>query len=154
MKNLTEHFRLEEFIRSETARKQGIDNTLDMSDPGDKVIVENLRSLCINILEPLRSYAECPIYISSGYRCRRLNAAVGGSKASQHMKGEACDIAIPDVATGLRWFQWMKMGLKYDQLVKERKHAASQLFWIHVSYKRNPADNRQQAIDDLIKHKA
>ena len=139
---LTEHFNLSEFVRSDTATRLGIDNSIN-----DPEIIANIKNLCEHVLEPLRAYANCPIIINSGYRCPQLNAAVGGSRRSQHMKGEACDIRITDAATGDRWFRWMKENLPYDQLIKERAHRASSSFWIHVSLTRNDSGNRRQAFE-------
>ena len=137
---LTEHFHLSEFVRSETATRLGIDNSIN-----DPVIISNIRNLCERVLEPLRAFACCPIIINSGYRCPRLNEAVGGSRRSQHMKGEACDIRIADSATGDRWYCWMKENLPYDQLIKERTHKSFGTVWIHVSLRRDKAKNRRQA---------
>ena len=137
---LTDHFHLSEFVRSETATRLGIDNSIN-----DPVIISNIRNLCERVLEPLRAFAGSPIIINSGYRCPRLNEAVGGSRRSQHMKGEACDIRITDAATGNRWYSWMKENLPYDQLIKERAHKSSGTVWIHVSLRRDEAKNRRQA---------
>ena len=137
---LTDHFYLSEFVRSETATRLGIDNSIN-----DPEIISNIRNLCERVLEPLRAFAGCPIIINSGYRCPRLNEAVGGSRRSQHMKGEACDIRIADSATGDRWYCWMKENLPYDQLIKERTHKSSGTVWIHVSLRRDEAKNRRQA---------
>ena len=137
---ITPHFRLSEFVRSDTATRLGIDNSIN-----DPEIISNIRNLCERVLEPLRAYADCPILINSGYRCPRLNEAVGGSRRSQHMKGEACDIRITDAATGNRWYSWMKENLPYDQLFKERAHKSSGTVWIHVSLRRDEAKNRRQA---------
>ena len=137
---LTDHFHLSEFVRSETASRLGIDNSIN-----DPVIISNIRNLCERVLEPLRDFAGCPIIINSGYRCPRLNEAVGGSRRSQHMKGEACDIRIADSATGDRWFSWMKENIPYDQLIKERAHKSFGTVWIHVSLRRDEAKNRRQA---------
>ena len=137
---LTDHFYLSEFVRSETATRLGIDNSIN-----DPEIISNIRNLCEHVLEPLRVFAGCPIIINSGYRCPRLNEAVGGSRRSQHMKGEACDIRIADSATGDRWYCWMKENLPYDQLIKERTHKSSGTVGIHVSLRRDEAKNRRQA---------
>ena len=145
MKQLTEHFNLSEFVRSDTATRLGIDNSIN-----DPEIIANIKNLCEHVLEPLRAYANCPILINSGYRCQQLNAAVGGSRRSQHMKGEACDIRITDSATGNRWFHWMKENLPFDQLVKERAHRSSSSFWIHVSLTRDDAKNRRQAFEKVL----
>ena len=69
------------------------------------------------------------------------------------MKGEACDIRVPDAATGDRWFRWMKENLPYDQLIKERAHKSSSSVWIHVSLTRNDTKNRQQVIENLVKNR-
>ena len=146
MKQLTEHFNLSEFVRSDTATRLGIDNSIN-----DPEIIANIKNLCEHVLEPLRAYSNCPILINSGYRCPQLNAAVGGSRRSQHMKGEACDIRITDSATGNRWFHWMKENLPFDQLVKERAHRSSSSFWIHVSLTRDDAKNRRQAFEKVLR---
>ena len=143
---ITPHFRLSEFVRSDTATRLGIDNSIN-----DPEIIANIKNLCEHVLEPLRAYANCPILINSGYRCPQLNAAVGGSRRSQHMKGEACDIRITDSATGNRWFRWMKENLPFDQLVKERAHRSSSSFWIHVSLTRDDAKNRRQAFEKVLR---
>ena len=140
---LTDHFHSSEFVRSETATRLGIDNSIN-----DPEIIANIKNLCERVLEPLRAYADCPILINSGYRCPQLNEAVGGSKWSQHKKGEACDIRIADSATGDRWYSWMKENLPYDQLIKERAHKSSNSFWIHVSLTRDDAKNRRQAFEN------
>ena len=140
------HFRLSEFVRSDTATRLGIDNSIN-----DPEIIANIKNLCEHVLEPLRAYANCPILINSGYRCPQLNAAVGGSRRSQHMKGEACDISVTDEAIGDRWLIWMKENLPYDQLVKERAHKSSNSFWIHVSLTRKEEKNRRQAFEKVLR---
>ena len=70
---LSKHFSLSEFISSNTAERLGIDNV-----PKDKAVIENLRNLCLEILQPLRDYVGAPVHINSGYRCPELNDAVGG----------------------------------------------------------------------------
>ena len=113
-------------------------------------ILENIRSLCKTILEPLRQHAGIPIQLNSGYRCPALNRAVSGSSQSQHLKGEAADIRVPDPQTGEAWFRWMRDHLPFDQLIKERSSRTSPSFWIHVSHRRT-GSNRRQVIGDLIK---
>lgn len=103
---LSPHFRLIEFTRSGVATDKGIDNT-----PG-KEEVDALRALCENILEPLR-HRFGAIYISSGYRCRRLNNAVGGVMNSQHMRGEAADILLSTFADWRDAVRFVK-GLDFD----------------------------------------
>lgn len=151
---LTEHFSLEEFTRSSTANKYGINNT-----PNEEQIA-NLKALCENVLEPLRQHFNVPIIIGSGFRCPKLNShpEVRGATNSQHMTGEAADIQIPDTATGNQWFEWMEDNLQFDQLIKEKSTKTSKSFWIHVSFRRacgepgRTSKNRQQ-VKFLIKNK-
>lgn len=151
---LTENFQLLEFTRSATAERLHIDNT-----PSAEVVA-NLRALCTSVLQPLRNFAQEPININSGYRCRALNAAVGGVVRSQHLVGEAADLRIPvgqvgsggassarvaprmDVAE--RWMGFIIAHTDFDQLILER--SASGSCWLHVSYRRAPARNRHQVI--------
>lgn len=133
---LTEHFTLEEMVRSATATKRGIDNTPTAE------VVDNLGALCRNVLEPARQAFGGAITVTSGYRSKALNAAVGGKANSQHLVGEAADI---QVRSGLRrlWKIIRDRGV-YDQLLYER---SGKSVWIHVSYTRY-GGNRHQAIDN------
>lgn len=142
---LSPHFKLSEFTKSSTATVRHIDNT-----PNDEQ-VKNLKALCENVLEPLRQHFNVPIIIGSGFRCPKLNAAVGGVKNSQHQYGEAADIHIPDEATGKRWFVWLMDNVPYHQLIWEKSTPSSTHHWIHVAFKRI-GTNKQQVIQNLVKH--
>lgn len=83
------YFQFSEFIKSDIADRLDIDNKIS-----DAKYVSNIYSLVDGVLDPLRDFIDIPIYINSGYRCRRLNEAVGGSYNSQHMKGLAADISF------------------------------------------------------------
>ncbi len=135
MNQLTLHFTLEEFTRSATASRLGICNEPSADS------ISNMQNLCQEILEPLRTYACQPIIITSGYRCRRLNKAVGGVSRSQHCTGEAADIHLPDMDTGQKWFAYIKDHLRFDQLIWEHSGGAT---WIHVSLRRQWSANRYQ----------
>lgn len=143
---LSKHFKLSEFTRSATASAKKIGNTPSLE------VVSNLQQLCIHVLEPLREHFNCPITISSGYRCPALNTAIGGVKTSQHMTGEAADIHIPDEATGKRWFLWIMNNLRFDQLIWEKSTPTSTHHWIHVSF-RQVGKQRQQVIENLVKNR-
>ena len=143
---LTEHFTLEEFTKSPTAKEKGIANI-----PAPLQIT-NMIALCKNVLEPLRNWHGGPIIIGSGYRCKSLNKAVGGVSNSQHMTGEAADIHIPDNDLGMKWFEWIRTHCKYDQLIIERNTKNSTRYWIHVSFRKD-GKNRMQVIRNLIKNK-
>lgn len=138
---ITPNFTLEELCASDTAKAQGIDN-----HPGLQEVI-NLTYLCINILQPLRNAMGHPVTISSGYRCARLNRAVGGVSNSQHMRGQAADLYIDgDFRKGRRWFDWIRLNCKFDQLIWEH---SGNTYWVHVSY--NPTGNRGHVINNLVK---
>ena len=112
---LTEHFALEEFTRSETAERLGIDNT------PSEAVVEHLRRLCVLVLEPLRQRFGKPIRINSGYRCPALNRAVGGVRNSRHLTGDAADIPMKP-----GYLAYIRDHLPHRELINEGT-------WIHVS---------------------
>lgn len=135
---LTENFMLEEFTRSSTAATHGICNEPSVA------VISNLQNLCERVLQPLRNHYGKAIHISSGYRCSVLNTLVGGVSTSQHLKGEAADLVLPNVATGLEWINWIKTNLKhYDQLILERN--AQGKYWLHVSARREKHMNRHES---------
>lgn len=155
---LTPHFELEEFTRSDTAARYGIPNHPNAQQTA------NLKSLCENVLEPLRQWYGKPIRISSGYRCPQLNAhpEVKGSPNSQHMLGEAADLRIPTYSytdsNGKyhtnqeildQLFCWIKDHCDFDHLIKET--ANRRTYWIHVSCKRDPSQNRHKVTHFLLK---
>jgi zinc D-Ala-D-Ala carboxypeptidase len=85
--NLSKNFTITEFIKSQTALRQGIDNT-----PEDKHL-EAAKLLFEKVVQPVRNEFG-PTTINSGYRGKELNKAVGGSATSQHCKGQAADIEV------------------------------------------------------------
>lgn len=141
---LSPHFDLVEFTRSDTAQSRHIDNTPNHTQ------IENLRFLCVHVLEPLREKFG-PIIIGSGFRSEKLNAAVGGVANSQHKTGEACDIHLPSNEVGKEYFEFLKALPCFDQLIWERNSPKSSRFWIHVSIRRT-GKNRKQVIPLLYKY--
>ena len=133
---LSKNFTLEELIRSDTAERLGIDNV-----PKDEKVIENLRNLCFEVLQPLRDYVGAPVVINSGYRCPKLNEAVGGVKNSQHCRGEAADIRIVSPKQGREWAAWIEDNCRFDQMLLERNKNGA--VWLHVSCKRDAKANRQ-----------
>ena len=128
MTRLSTHFSLKELTRSQTAERKGIKNT-----PNDGEI-ENLKTLCENILEPVREHYGIPFTPSSGFRSFDLNKAVGSSSKSQHITGQAVDFEIPGVPN-MELALWIKEHLDYDQLLLEfYKESIPDSGWIHCSY--------------------
>lgn len=109
---ISKNFSLHEFTKSDTATRLGIDNT-KVPQP----VLENLKLLVDKILQPLRDAIECPITISSGYRCLKVNAAVGGVPSSQHVIGQACDIKVNGMTPYEVASKIVELDLPYDQLI-------------------------------------
>lgn len=131
---LSKDFKLSEFLKSETARKHGINNSYI-----SYVIVNNLQSLVTHVLQPLRDAINIPIRINSGYRSSLLNKRLNGAKNSQHMFGYAADITCSDNLKALKLLQTMNI----DQLIVYGDTLNPR--FIHVSYNAyNPAYNRHQ----------
>ncbi len=128
------YFTMNELTASATAKRKGIDNTPDAT------VKANLTALVANILDPLREAWGKPIVVSSGYRCPRLNRAVGGAAKSQHATGQAADIhTLSDTpAENKRLYDLIKsLKLPFDQLINEYNYN-----WVHVSY--SPRNRRQE----------
>jgi hypothetical protein len=134
---LSENLSLAEVIRSETAKRKGVSN---MPTPEH---IENFKKLAENIFQPIRKHFGKPIHISSGYRSDALNKAIGGSKTSQHCKGEAIDIDMDGTAiTNAQIFNYIKDNLNFDQLIWEFG-TASNPDWVHVSYNSTGKQRKQ-----------
>ena len=133
-KNLT----LKEAVKSNTAIRLGIPNI-----PEDWEI-HNLRAVAENVFQPVRDHFGVPIAVSSGYRSKELNKAIGGSKYSQHMIGEALDIDahVFGKVTNAEIFNYIKNNLEWDQMIWEFGDD-EEPNWVHVSYK-EAGHNRKQ----------
>ncbi len=133
---LSPNFSLEEMLESQTARRKGI---AEQFTPPPEVVT-NLKALCKNILQPLRDTLGGPIKISSGYRCPRLNKAIGGAKNSQHMAGEAADIQGIGMTNKQLFNKIKQLGLPFDQMIWEFGNDQNPA-WVHVSF--GPRNRRQ-----------
>ena len=132
------HFTIAELCASDTARARGIDNT-----PPSGVTLA-LTTLIEKLLDPIREAWGGPITVNSGYRCQKLNAAVGGVATSQHLRGEAADISVGILAKNRQLFdrivELQKAGqIEFDQLIDESNYA-----WVHISYRQGR--NRNQIL--------
>jgi len=133
-KNLT----LKEAVKSNTATRLGIDNTPSQWE------INNLTAIADHIFQPIRDHFGVPIGVSSGFRCRDLNKAIGGSKYSQHMIGEALDIDadIYGKVTNADIFNYIKKNLEWDQMIWEFGND-EEPNWVHVSYKEGGVNRKQ-----------
>jgi uncharacterized protein YcbK (DUF882 family) len=110
MGTITKDFSYREFERSEVADAKHICNVITSFEVRDSIL-----ALTENVLQPLRDAWGKPLKVNSGYRCKALNAAVGGVPTSQHVKGEAADIAAGDPVKLARLA--VKLGLPFDQMI-------------------------------------
>jgi hypothetical protein len=135
---LSRNLSLKEATKSNTATRLGIKNEPEQWE------INNLRAVAENIFQPVRDHFGVPIGVSSGYRCKELNKAIGGSKYSQHMIGEALDIDadIYGKVTNAEIFNYIKNNLEWDQMIWEFGDD-EEPNWVHVSYK-EAGQNRKQ----------
>ena len=136
---LSEHFKLNEFTKSETAIRKRIDNTPNAAH------ANNLKMVCEKILEPVRNHFGKPVRINSGYRGPALNAAVGGSSKSQHCNGEAVDFEI-DGLPNPELAKWVAANCEFDQIILEfyDPKEGPNSGWVHASY--SAGKNRKQKL--------
>ncbi len=135
------YFTIKELTKSTTAIKRHIDNT------PSKEIERSLTALVEKVLDPLREAYGKPIIVTSGYRCSRLNAIVGSTPSSQHVKGEAADIkTIEDTPEENKklYDLIVKLKLPFDQLINEHNYD-----WVHVSF---GARHRRQKLKAVTKN--
>ena len=136
--NLSKHFTLEEFEKSQTATRKGIINKAGSGE------IKNLGDLCYEVLEPVRAKFDKPVTITSGYRSPELSEAIGSKSTSQHCLGEAADFEIAGVSN-LQVALWIENNVDFDQLILEFwKEGEPNSGWIHVSYK--DGSNRKQVL--------
>ncbi len=131
--NISEHITYEEATTSDTALRNGIDNTPDAA------VIERMKDVANACFEPLRKWYGKPIHVSSFYRCFSLNHKVGGSPTSQHVRGEAIDMNAGSKEENKKLFEWCKANLVYDQLINEFNFS-----WVHISFRKG--DNRNQVL--------
>ena len=136
--HISKHVSYNEAIRSNTAKRKGLDNT-----PNENQLW-NMELLCGMVFEPLRYQFAVPIRISSMFRGKALNEAVGGSSSSQHCKGEAMDIQGTNGVTNAELYYFIRDNLDFDQLIWEYG-TDKEPAWVHVSYT-DSKPNRKQTL--------
>lgn len=135
-----EWFTFDELCDSTEAKARGIQNVPTAE------IKKRLELLVDVVLDPAREAFKKPIIVTSGYRCERLNKAVGGAKKSQHLRGEAVDIKANNPADNKIIFDIIAQLGNYDQLIWERGNDHFPA-WVHVSY-REPMRKEMLRTDD------
>jgi zinc D-Ala-D-Ala carboxypeptidase len=144
---LSNNLSLAEMIKSSTAQRRGIDN---MPTPEH---MENMKVLAAKIFQPIREHFNRPILISSGYRSKALNDAIGGSQTSQHSIGEAIDIDMDGTTlSNTDVFNYIKDNLEFDQLIWEFGNDEKP-DWVHVSYKANGPQRKSILVAKKINNK-
>ena len=129
MTRISDHLSLTEITKSQTATRLGIDNNPTASH------LAALRAIAENLFEPIRKHFGVAIGVSSGYRSKSLNDAIGGSSRSQHCHGQALDIDadIYGRITNGELFRYIRHGLDFDQLIWEFGDDNDPA-WVHVSF--------------------
>ena len=135
---LSANFQLSELVKSQTAERKGIPNNPSPAH------IDNLKALCVNVLQPIRSHFESPVLISSGYRSPELCIAIGSKITSQHATGNAADLEVSGVDNKIL-ATWIKENLEYDQLILEfYRDGEPDSGWVHVSW--NSDNNRSMSL--------
>ena len=130
---ISKHITIDEATNSPTALR------LKLSNEPNEAQLEAMKVVANMLFEPLREWYGKPIKINSFFRCEALNVAVGGSKTSQHCKGEAIDISAGSKAENKKLFDHIKANFVFDQLINEYDYS-----WVHISYK--VGMNRNQTV--------
>lgn len=132
------YFSYSEFFQSDVAEKHQVKNIPD--DAQLSQVLENIKALVLNVLDPLRARIGRPIIITSGYRSQRVNKLVGGSITSQHLSGKAADIHVQGYTPQQMdiVYQTIHMCYDFDQLIF---YPSKNI--IHVSWNGNK--NRQES---------
>ena len=134
---LSKHFTLEEFEKSQTATRKGIKNKAGSGE------IKNLGDLCYEVLEPVRAKFDKPVTITSGYRSPELSEAIGSKATSQHCSGEAVDFEIAGVSN-LQVALWLTNNCSFDQCILEFYTGEANSGWIHCSFVEG--SNRKQVL--------
>ena len=144
---ISAHVSYKEGVRSRTADRRGLDNTPNESQ------LKCMKDIAEGLFAPLREWVGGPIKINSFFRGEPVNTAIGGSKYSQHMKGQAMD--IDDTfghKTNAEMYDYIKDNLDFDQLIWEFGDDKNPN-WIHVSYVTHRENRKKLTIAKKINGK-
>lgn len=128
---VSKYVTLAEATKSDTAIKNGIKNEPNATE------LNNMQHVASSIFDVVREHFGVPIAVTSFFRGEALNALVGGSKSSQHCKGEAMDVDADKLGsvTNAEIFHYIKDNLEYSELIWEFG-TDEQPSWVHFSLKR------------------
>ena len=135
---LSKHFKLEEFEKSQTAQRLGIKNKAGSGE------IKNLTDVCYGVLEKVRVKYDKPVIVTSGYRSPELCEAIGSKATSQHTKGEAVDFEVVGIAN-IQVAYFIEANCDFDQLILEYYCPDDdQKGWVHCSFVEG--SNRKQVL--------
>ena len=143
---LSKNLSLNEVVRSDTAMRRGIDNT-----PTEEHL-KNLKYIAEKVFQPIREHFGVPIYISSGYRSKELNEAIGGSPRSFHSHGMALDLDQDGRNKGVSnadVFYYIKENLQFTELIWEFGDETNPN-WVHVAIAPGREDEKKIKIAERI----
>ena len=139
------YFTIGEFTKSATADRLRINNS-----PSEEIKF-HITEFIETVLDPLRESWGAPIYVTSGFRCWKLNNAVGGARYSGHLYGWTADLQVKgDIKKFADFVQrWMlERGLKWDELIFERSGGTT---WLHFAWKGYNGRQRMKCFPMVVK---
>lgn len=126
------NFSISELIKSDIAKQNNIDNMPDLKS------LDNLLTLVVCCLQPIRNLIKKPMIITSGFRSSKVNFFAGGAINSQHLYGQAADFVIKGMTPKEIIEIIKKSDIEYDQLINEFNK------WVHISF--NKDKNRKRIL--------
>tara|TARA_R100001530_G_C4316199_1_gene154440 strand:- start:1066 stop:1536 length:471 start_codon:yes stop_codon:yes gene_type:complete len=135
---ISENISFKEATFSKTAK------SLKIKNQPSETHIKNMKIVAEKVFQPLREWCNHPIKVNSMYRCAELCVAIGSTRTSQHIKGQAIDLSSLGEKTNGELFEWIKENLKFDQLIWELGNDKNPN-WIHISYV-NPKKNRNRIL--------
>lgn len=136
---LSEHFSLIEVTYSDTAIREGINNTLP------DALEYTVQKVAVSMERVRAALSNKAIHINSWYRSPALNKAIGSKPSSQHIAGEAVDFICPDFGTPVaicKKLIELKDLIRFDQLIMEGT-------WVHISFAISTGKPRNQVLSLL-----
>lgn len=133
------HYQPADFAKSTTAKRRNIDNSIIPAH------IPHIQELIETLLDPLTDAWGSKILVTSGYRCQKLNEAVGGSKTSAHSLAYAADLVPANgkieefKAFTMKWLYENK--LVFDQYINEYSGKSS---WVHLAVRNRAGNQRKQ----------